>query len=170
MDIFSPFQFVAVSLGKILFLYVIFCIIFCAALKFVFEFKLTSFSDIFIYYVGFGLPVCLIGYVTGYLSGLSRASVLGTVLPSVLALLGGVNIYVFGSESKYKLVVGYCVSVLLIALFIGVEVGAGNREFCRESRLRRASQEEFRIRAFRNALGLPPDIAPWMRDGSGDNK
>src|SRR5688572_7139553 len=58
----------------------------------------SEFGRVFVFYLLYGLPVWLLAYLSGFLSGISRVAVLGTVMPAILALIGGVNIYVFGSD------------------------------------------------------------------------
>jgi hypothetical protein len=58
----------------------------------------------------FTFPISLIAYIAGYLSTMNRTAAVGTVLPAILALIGGLNIYVFGADTKYRnLVVTVCV-------------------------------------------------------------
>jgi hypothetical protein len=65
------------------------------------------FLEIFTYYFSFTLPVTVIAFFAGNLTGLSRSPAIGSVLPAVLALLAGLMVYVFGSENRFKIVVGY---------------------------------------------------------------
>src|SRR5205823_14521276 len=50
--------------------------------------------------LGFSIPTVLVGLVAGYLTGTSRSPAVGTIIPAVLALFGGLNVYFFGVESK----------------------------------------------------------------------
>jgi hypothetical protein len=165
--IFNPLEFSLQTLGYALLIYSFIAVGFSAVSSLFFK---ERFVDVLFYYFGFGVPVCLTGYVTGYVSGISRIAVMGTVLPAVLALLGGVNIYVFGTENKHKPVVGYCVSVFMFMLFAGIESGTYYRESSREEYLKYLSEQELRVRATRNDLGLPGDIPRWMKDEAGDGK
>src|SRR4051794_22500640 len=70
---------------------------------------LAKYAHIWIALVGFGLPVSIVSVVAGYATGHSRAPAVGSVLPAVLSLVGGLTIYVFGTEAKNKWIVGYCV-------------------------------------------------------------
>lgn len=115
-----------------------------------------------------GLPVALAGYSTGFLTGLSRAPAVGNLLPAVLALIGGLSVYVFGAESKSRLLVGYCVCLLVLNVFYGVQAGAFERDSGRLARLLRLSEQELMIRNYRKARGLEPEIPSWIL--TGENK
>ena len=117
------------------------------------------------YYVMFGIPISLLAYVTGYLTSLSRTAVVGSVLPAVLALIGGVNIYVFGTNTTHKVVVGFCVALFTTTLFYGVQRGALEREAGREARLITLSEQEWRIRNYRLFRKLPDDFPAWIVSG-----
>jgi hypothetical protein len=118
------------------------------------------------YYLAFGVPVGLLAFSSGFLTGLSRAPAVGSVMPAALALVGGLNIYAFGTETKYKVVIGYCVIVFVCLLFVGMEAGASQREGQREQSLIDLSQKEFRIRNVRKNLDLPPDMPSWIIDSA----
>ena len=108
------------------------------------------------------LPIALTAYVAGYLSTMNRVSAIGNVLPAVLALIGGANVYVFGSDTKNRALVGYCTTVLVLMLFYGTQTGAYLREATREERLVALSEMEFRLRGQRESLGLTHDFPPWL--------
>lgn len=125
----------------------------------------NSFLSVVCTYFFYGIPISVTGYVTGLLTGLSSISTTSTVLPAALAFIGGINIYIFGADNKFKVVVGYCVTLFVIMLFIGIDNGAMERERGREEYLEMVSQREFRIRNFRENLGLPKDIPDWSFSG-----
>jgi hypothetical protein len=118
--------------------------------------------DAFALYLGVGIPITLIGYMSGYLTGLSRSPAVGNLLPAVLALIGGVSVYVFGSENKYRFVVGYCSTILIVSLFYGVESGGTEREWHREARLKSLFELERRLRIYRTNRDLPDKAADWL--------
>src|SRR5215469_12188037 len=91
-------------------------------------FKGLPFLKVFGYYTGFGVPVSLVAFSAGFLTGISRAPAVGTVLPAILTLVAGLGVYVFGTDNRYKVVVGYCVSILIVMLFVGMQTGAFQRE------------------------------------------
>jgi hypothetical protein len=117
------------------------------------------------YYFFFGVPISLLAFVTGYLTGMSRTGAVGNVLPAVLAFIGGMNIYVFGTENKHKMIIGYCVSLFIVILFYGVHRGSVLREYGREGRLLVLSEQERRIRNYRMNRDLPPEIPSWITTG-----
>lgn len=123
--------------------------------------------SIFKYYAAFGLPISIVAYIAGILTGLSRAPALGNVLPAILALIAGLNVYVFGTDNRYKVVVGYSVIILSFMLYLGIETGATLRERQREDVLINLSQKEYRVRNFRRNLELPQDMPDWLFIGDG---
>ena len=56
----------------------------------------------------------------------------GSILPAALALIGGLNIYVFGTEAKHKALIAYCVSLFMVVLIYGIQRGTYVREIDRE--------------------------------------
>jgi hypothetical protein len=130
-----------------------------------------SFVAAFVLYSGVGLPIALIGYATGFLTGISRsASAIGSLLPAVLALIGGVSVYAFGSDNKYRFVVGYCACLLIVCLFYGTQRGAFEREFFREARLRTMFEMERRLQNYRLNRNLPEKAADWLLLGESAGK
>jgi hypothetical protein len=70
----------------------------------------------------------LLGIVTGQVTGFSRVSAVGTVLPAVLSLLGGMMLYLLGTKGKHlqaSVVMG--VIGLSINLLVGIYWGARSR-------------------------------------------
>lgn len=108
------------------------------------------------------VPIALTAYVAGYLATMNRVSAIGTVLPAVLALIGGANVYVFGSDTKNRALVGYCTTVLVLMLFYGAQTGAYFREATREERLKELSEMEFRVKNHRLLLDLDPNMPGWL--------
>src|SRR5262249_17785226 len=108
------------------------------------------------------VPVSLVAFSAGFLTGISRAPAVGTVLPAILTLVAGLGVYVFGTDNRYKVVVGYCVSILIVMLFVGMQTGAFQREGQHEAYLKYLSQQEFRIRSYRLLLDLPPEMPSWI--------
>lgn len=112
--------------------------------------------------IGSSLPVVLIGFVAGYLTGTSRAAVVGSIVPAVLALIGGLNVYMFGVEVRNRALVGYCVFMFSLMLFYGVEVGGFSRTFDLEYRIKALSEQELRVNDYRKTLGLSETIPAWV--------
>src|SRR5262245_41826210 len=53
----------------------------------------ASFARLWPFLIGYGIPIGLVSYVAGYLTSVSRAPAVGSILPGALALIGGLNIY-----------------------------------------------------------------------------
>jgi hypothetical protein len=51
-------------------------------------------------YFSYSVPISILGYATGMLTGLSPISTTATVLPASLAFIGSLSIYLFGTDSK----------------------------------------------------------------------
>jgi len=130
-----------------------------------------AFWDVLWLYAGVGLPIAWIGYGTGFLTGISRnSSAVGSLLPAVLALIGGLSVYAFGTDSKFRFVVGYCVCLLIVTLFYGTQRGAFDREFFREARLRSMFEMEKRLQTYRANRDLPEKAADWLLLGESGGK
>jgi hypothetical protein len=157
---FSPVRYTLESLSAPVAYCFAIAILFSIIVRFIW--KEPKFLRVLAYYACFSLPVGLIAYAAGLLTGLSRAPALGTVLPAILALVAGLNVYIFGTDNKYKVVVGYCVVVLIFMLFLGIETGSFEREGQKEAYLIYLSQQEFRIRNFRRNLDLPSEMPSWL--------
>lgn len=117
---------------------------------------------VFSYYCLSGIPIALIGYAIGFLAGISRSPAIGSVIPAVLAVVGGLSVYAFGSDNKYKAVVGYSVSLLVVSLFYGTQSGSFEREWHREARLKSIFELESRLRNYRANRDLPEKISDWL--------
>lgn len=175
MDEFSPASFTLIQLISPLLLAFIGAIVIAAGVA-IYARVTASPQDpknvfnAFILYLGVGVPIALIGYVSGYLTGLSRSPAVGNLLPAVLALIGGVSVYVFGSENKFRFVVGYCSTILIVGLFYGTASGSTEREWHREARLKSLFEIEHRLRIYRTNRDLPEKAADWLflgESGSG---
>jgi hypothetical protein len=114
---------------------------------------------------GYSIPISLIGYTTGYLTGDSRSPVVGGIVPSILTVIGGLSIYVFGTDDKYKTIIGYNVLVFAFMLFYGITIGTYDREGYRADRLIDLSEQEQRVRVFRKNIGLPEEPPAWIVSG-----
>jgi hypothetical protein len=130
----------------------------------------SVFRKILGYYLLAGLPIALVGYSVGYLTGISRSPAIGSLLPAVLTLIGGVSVYVFGTDTTYKSLVGYCVCLLVVSLFYGTESGSYEREVHREDRLIATFELEWRLRNYRINRGLPEKASDWLYLGESGSK
>ena len=77
--------------------------------------------------VGICLTLGIVGFLTGYISGNTRESVIGDVVPVVLSGLGGIAAYAFVHHSIDKFVAGSAVIVFSISLFLGLVNGTVHR-------------------------------------------
>jgi hypothetical protein len=158
---FHPVEFSIRILAEPVIYIVLIAVLFSVAAKLVYrEVKLL---DVLGYYTFVSMPIGLTGFAAGTLTGMSRAPAVGTLIPAALALIGGMNVYIFGTDNRYKVVVGYSVCIFMLMLFIGIETGAFKREGQREPYFRLLSEQEFRIKTFRSNLSLPPDMPSWVR-------
>jgi hypothetical protein len=115
--------------------------------------------------LGYCIPIALIGYLTGYLTGISRAPAVGSIVPAVLVLIGGLNIYFFGTDGKNKAIVGYTIFIFALLLLYGVQVGVLDREVGRVARFVDLSDQEKEIRNYRTNIDLLPDPLAWLLTG-----
>jgi hypothetical protein len=73
--------------------------------------------------------LCLLGIVTGQITGLSREAAVGTVIPAILGLLGGIVLYLIGTKGKeLQVLVVMGVIGLTLNLLVGVYWGAYSRD------------------------------------------
>jgi peptidoglycan/LPS O-acetylase OafA/YrhL len=106
--------------------------------------------------------LALLGGVTGALAGFSRSPALGTVLPAVLSLVGGMFVYLIGKHQTERLLVSLAVIALALSLWVGANWGAILRDVTERyltsaAFLKDRAYEEWQVRKFREALRLPPD-------------
>lgn len=115
--------------------------------------------------IGYSIPTTLVAFIAGYLTGISRAPAVGNVVPAVLAMIGGLNIYFFGIETKNRVLVGYSVFIFSLLFFYGVWGGVLDREIGRVGRFINLSEQERTIRTYRENRDLPPDPPAWILGG-----
>jgi uncharacterized membrane protein (UPF0136 family) len=48
------------------------------------------------------VPIALIAYIAGYLTGSSGSPAIGNLIPAVLTFIGGLNVYLFGAKHEYR--------------------------------------------------------------------
>jgi len=107
------------------------------------------------------IPIVLIAYIAGYLTGITGSSAVGNLVPAVLAFIGGFNVYLFGAKVNDKSIPIYAIFLFAMILFYGVLDGAYEREAHLEGRLAASAEQERRIRIFRKNLDLPDDPPAW---------
>ena len=110
------------------------------------------------------LPVAAfssLGLTTGFLTGLSRAPAVGTVLPAVLSLLGGVAVILVNQSPAKAKLVSLAILVFAGGLLLGTSWGSSTRQSSDEfangaSALKQRAVIEAQVREYREALELPP--------------
>lgn len=105
--------------------------------------------------------VSMLGIVTGYLAGFSRAPAIGTVLPAVLSLMGGLVIFLVGRNSESRVIVSVSILAFSLTLLIGGGWGAVMRDTAEQYKkseiyLKQRAFIEAEVNEFRKNLDLPP--------------
>jgi hypothetical protein len=113
-------------------------------------------------FLPYAVVVGTIAFSTGYLAANGRTPSVSELITATLALLGLLNIYVFGTETKFKDVVGYSAFVFSAMLLFGTQYGSFARELDKTQRLMALSNQELQVRSWRKTLDLPDDIPSWM--------
>jgi hypothetical protein len=114
-------------------------------------------------FIGYSIPVVLLGYVSGYLTGISRTAAVGNLIPAVLTIVGGLIIYLFRTKSDHNIgSIGFSVSVFALSIFYGIQVGAFQREYRQVDRFMILADQEKKIRDYRLNLELPTDPPNWI--------
>lgn len=105
------------------------------------------------------LAFSMLGIVAGYLTGFSRQPAVGSVLPAVLSLIGGLAVFLVGKDKESRLVVGLSVLAFSLCLAIGTTWGSvmrGTAEDYKNSEiyLKQQALIEVQVKEFRESLGL----------------
>jgi hypothetical protein len=111
------------------------------------------------------IPVVLIAYIAGYLTGISGSSAVGNLVPGALAFIGGVNAYILGTKSTFRSLTIFSIFLFGVILFYGVLDGGYDRAAGLDDQLQAQTVRELHIRNFRQNLGLPPDPPSWATAG-----
>jgi hypothetical protein len=113
--------------------------------------------------VNLSVPMVMLGYASGYLTGISRAAAVGNLIPAMLTLVGGLSIYLFKTRSdSFTRAVGFSVFMFGFSIFYGIQVGAYDREYKQTDRLIVLSDQESRVRNYRHNANLPDDPPEWI--------
>jgi hypothetical protein len=109
-----------------------------------------------------GLPLGFIGIVAGFLTGSSRSPAIAALVPAILTFLGLIMVYLIGKGRLRAIIAGFAVSVFSADLLVGTVLGSASRdrheEFLASVRFQKLkADQEFAIRRYRGALGLPLD-------------
>jgi hypothetical protein len=116
--------------------------------------------ELFLVVLGFSA----LGMVTGYLTGLSRESAVGAVLPAVLSLMGGLMVFLIGKAKESRNVVSISIVVFSFTLLLGSGWGAVMRDVAEKYNkgqyylqyLKQQAYIEAEVNELRNALKLAP--------------
>jgi hypothetical protein len=107
----------------------------------------------------------MLGLVAGYLTGFSRTSTVGAVLPAALSLVAGLAVFMMGRDKSVRVLVSLVALFFSASLVIGTTWGSAMRSAYEDYR----TSADFRklealaeddVREFRNNLGLPPERLP----------
>lgn len=128
-----------------------------AAIISMFECKKEQRIELFLVVLAFSI----LGMVTGYLTGFSRESAVGAVLPAVLSLMGGLMIFLVGKSKESRAIVSISMIVFSFTLLLGTGWGAVMRSTAEEFKkseayLKKQSFIESEVNEFRKKLDLPP--------------
>jgi hypothetical protein len=122
--------------------------------------KQFKFTDVLV-----AIPIVLIAYIAGYLTGISGSSAIGNLVPAVLAFIGGLNLYMFGAKADHRALTIFSIFLFAITLFYGVLDGRYDRASGIEAQMEASAIQELRIKTFRQNLTLPPDPPSWVTTG-----
>ena len=115
-------------------------------------------------------PFAFAGLAIGAIAGYSRTPMMGTLLPAVITLVGGLGAALVSGERAMRLLAAMAVPAIAAALFLGTNVGTVARDTAlhkqeqaaeeaqlekMQRRMRWLAEEELRTRLFRQALELP---------------
>jgi hypothetical protein len=105
------------------------------------------------------IAISLLGFVVGDMTGQSREPAVAEALSAILALLGGVLVYLIGAHGAEKQKVSSgATALLVVGLLIGANWGANLRQAFDDYRASAAYrlQKEAEEASYRVMLGLPP--------------
>lgn len=114
------------------------------------------------------LGFAVLGAITGFLTGMSRSPAVGTVLPAVLSLVGGIAVFMLSKDGKVRDFVSRSVVALSVCIIVAALWGALERSAWEDyvsfrktniEELKRQAVVEAAIRDYRRKLGLPIDDA-----------
>jgi hypothetical protein len=109
----------------------------------------------------------ILGGTTGYLTGISRAPVVGAVIPALLTLVGGLALFEVSRNKDQQTIIALVIAVLASVLLVATQWGADDRvhadaahqahtERDLERHLSHLAVIEQRVNEIRKLQGLPP--------------
>jgi len=108
------------------------------------------------------LPLAIIGWASGYLTGLSREPAAAAAIPAILTLAGSLFAYLSLKRLQDAPYIALGASVFAITVVMSTAQYSAAREGERFTRLLVLSEQERIVRTRRANMDLPPDIAPWI--------
>lgn len=107
----------------------------------------------------FSVPFAVLGTTVGFVTGLSRETAVGDVLPAFLALVGGVSVYLVSKGGRSAIISAVAVVVLCVSLSGGIGYGArarveGEQAAASPETQRALANRELNMRRYREAIGL----------------
>jgi uncharacterized membrane protein (UPF0136 family) len=106
------------------------------------------------------VPIALIAYIAGYLTGSSGSPAIGNLIPAVLTFIGGLNVYLFGAKHEYRALSLFGIFLFAIVLFYGALDGGYARVAQCEDYVT-LSEHEREINVLRQNFDLPTLPATW---------
>jgi hypothetical protein len=111
-----------------------------------------------------GLPLGFTGMVAGFLTGASREPAVTALIPAILTFVGLILVYMIGKSPLRSVISGFAVFVFSLELLVGSVLGTASRDRNDEylasvDMQRKRADQEFAVRRYRSALGLPPEPA-----------
>jgi hypothetical protein len=122
------------------------------------------------------VPIVIVANIAGYLAGAAGSTAVGNLLPAVLALIAGFNVYLFGANAQHRPVSIYALFLFAIFLFYGIihglivyRDGPYSESYLadRELQMQQIAGFEKRIRQYRLNMGLPEEPPGWATNGDG---
>ncbi|RUW57008.1 hypothetical protein [Mesorhizobium sp. M8A.F.Ca.ET.021.01.1.1] len=111
----------------------------------------------------FAFPFSVLGVTVGFVTSLSRESAVGTVLPAILALVGGVCVYLVSKGGRSAITSAVAVVMLCVSFSAGVGYGSEARVENEQNALSPATQRalanrEANIKRYRKSVGLDDEV------------
>ena len=108
----------------------------------------------------FCIPFAVLGTTVGFVTGLSRETAVGDVLPAFLALVGGVSVYLVSKGGRSAIISAVAVVVLCVALSGGIGYGSrarvqGEEAAASPENQRALANRELNLMRYRESIGLP---------------
>ncbi|SDB16600.1 hypothetical protein [Bauldia litoralis] len=127
--------------------------------------RLSFARDRFLAFAGIAVPLAVVAFATGYLTGLSRQPAVTATIPAVLTLIGGVFAYVSAARPEARAPMGLGIILFALILVLSTNYYSAARESGRLGRLLLLSEQEKMITTRRANMNLQTDFPAWMLTG-----